>query len=321
MFMISVLLYIAGNIVCAAAQSPIAFLAGRTLAGIGACGGIPSGFGVLANTLPVVEGSTLRQTLIGIYAAGAPWGSAMGTIFGGLPTQYSSIKWRGIFCVLAGLGGLSAVTTFPTMPPNPKVKVVGGPDWIGTALITCALTFFLFALSQGPAVGWTTGYILALLIIGCLLFPAFVFYEIWVERKGNTPMLRMSNFARGRFGIINLAGFFGFGAFAIWDFYAGLYYAQIGGLDAVNIMLRYIPQAIGGISAGIAANYLLRKISTQYVFCFGCLCGIAGTLIFAQIQPTDSYWEKGQFIAFFLCSKQLYESGAQKHGTDGIFSQ
>lgn len=45
---------------------------------------------------------------------------------------------------------------------------------------------------SGPEVGWDAGYVVGLLVVGCLCFPTFVFYEIWVERKGNTPMLRMS---------------------------------------------------------------------------------------------------------------------------------
>lgn len=152
-----------------------------------------------------------------VRRAGAPLGSAMGTIFGGLPTGLSSIQWRGTFCVLAGLSALSFLCTVWTAPKNPKAKVPGGPDWIGTFIITAGLTLFLFCMSQGecstsllmvfpvtkpyspcllhctgPEVGWNTGYIIGLITIGCLSFPAFVFYEIWVEKKGNTPMLRMS---------------------------------------------------------------------------------------------------------------------------------
>lgn len=70
-------------------------------------------------------------------------------------------------------------------------------------------------------------------------------------------------------------------------------------------MLRFIPQAIGGIVAGLTANYLLKKIPTNVVFCTGCCFGIIGTTIFAQITPESSYWKSGQFIAFFCNSKLL----------------
>ena len=154
----------------------------------------------------MIPGRTFRQSALGVFAAGAPLGSAIGTVLGGLPTQYSAIKWRGIFAVLAGLGGLTALCTFPFMPKTQKIKVPGGPDWLGTLFIDAALCLFLFGLTQGSEYGWIQPSVLPPLIIGILLFPVFVFYEIWLERTGKTPVLRMSTFvrSRGAFGLINL---------------------------------------------------------------------------------------------------------------------
>lgn len=45
---------------------------------------------------------------------------------------------------------------------------------------------------------------------GIFLFLAFVAYEVWLERKGWTPMLRMSNFKRGRYLAMNLLGLIAF---------------------------------------------------------------------------------------------------------------
>lgn len=124
-------------------------------------------------------------------------------------------------------------------------------------------------------------------------------------------MLNHHSFRRGRFGLINLLGFFGyvnpfitisdcqrsltfawpcrFMSFAVWvciicyttgaasltvsiqihDYFCGLFYSRLKGLDAIQVMLRFLPQTIGGFVGGISANYLLRKVSTQIVFCLG----------------------------------------------------
>lgn len=103
------------------------------------------------------------------------------------------------------------------MPPNTRQRVPGGPDWIGCILVTLGLTLFLIALSQGPVDGWRAGYVVAFLVVGLLLLPVFVAYEMWLERKKWTPMLRISNFRRGKFGLINLFGFFGFMSYACVD--------------------------------------------------------------------------------------------------------
>lgn len=84
---------------------------------------------------------------------------------GGLATQYSAIQWRGIYAAFAGIGGLGAILVIATCPPSPKRHIPGGVDYIGAALITASLTLIIFCLAQGPAVGWSTSYVIALLVI------------------------------------------------------------------------------------------------------------------------------------------------------------
>lgn len=60
-----------------------------------------------------------------------------------------------------------------------------------------------------------------------------------------------------------------FMSFALWDYFCGLFFTQVKGLDAIQVMLRFLPQTIGGFVGGVSANYLLTKISTQIVFCLG----------------------------------------------------
>ncbi|KAK8845280.1 hypothetical protein IAR55_005993 [Kwoniella newhampshirensis] len=300
-------------IACANAQSPYQFIVFRALEGAGSCAVVPAGFGVISQMLPITEGkSSYRNVLLALFAAGAPLGSGFGTIFGGLPTQYSAIKWRGIFAVFAGLSGVATIAAALTMPPSKVTKVKGGVDYIGAAMVTTALTFIIFCLAQGPAVGWKTGYIIALLIVGVLLLGLFGFYEWWLERQDKTPMLRMSNFARGRYAFMNFLGLIGFGNFITWDYWAGLMYAQVHGLGAKDIMLRYLPQSIGGLVGGPLATLLLRRVSTQIVFMLGCCFTISGSLIFALAKITDTYWDHAQFLGFLLSIMGacfIYQSG------------
>ncbi|WWD22222.1 hypothetical protein CI109_106713 [Kwoniella shandongensis] len=300
-------------IACANAQTANQFIVFRALEGAGICAVVPAGFSVISQILPLTEGrNTMRGALLAVFAAGAPLGSGLGTIFGGLPTQYSAIEWRGIFAVFAGISGVATIVAGLTMPPSVIRKVKGGVDYIGAALVTTALTFIIFCLAQGPAVGWKTGYIIALLILGVLLLGFFGFYEYWLERQDKTPMLRMSNFSRGRYAIMNFLGLVGFGSFITWDYWAGLMYAQVHGLGAKDIMLRYLPQSIGGLIGGPLATLLLRRVSTQIVFMLGCACTISGSLIFALAKLTDSYWDHAQFFGFLLCilgACFIYQSG------------
>lgn len=65
-------------------------------------------------------------------------------------------------------------------------------------------------------------------------------------------------------------------------------------------MLRYLPQSLGGLIGGPLTTILLRRVSTQIVFMLGCVCCMAGSLVFALSHDTDTYWDYAQFFAFFL---------------------
>jgi hypothetical protein len=83
-------------------------------------------------------------------------------------------------------------------------------------------------------------------------------------------------------------------AFVTWDYYAGLYYQQIKGQEAVQVMLRYMPQSLFAFLAAPAATFLLRHISTQLVFQFGALSAAMSGLIFAVSHIDDTYWNGAQ---------------------------
>jgi MFS family permease len=116
-------------IACAVAQSPMQFIIFRALEGAGICAVVPAGFAILGQMLPVTAGkNTRRNILIASFAAGAPLGSAMGTVFGGLPTQYSAIGWRGIYAVMAGISGAGTILAAVTLPPSQTRQVKGGVE-------------------------------------------------------------------------------------------------------------------------------------------------------------------------------------------------
>ncbi|CCO33744.1 hypothetical protein BN14_07830 [Rhizoctonia solani AG-1 IB] len=73
---------------------------------MGAAATIPSAIGILAHEFPP---SLARSVAFATFSAGAPLGGAIGFVTGGLMTEYTSVRWRGIFYVSAGLAALTMV--------------------------------------------------------------------------------------------------------------------------------------------------------------------------------------------------------------------
>ncbi|KAF9053953.1 MFS general substrate transporter [Hymenopellis radicata] len=295
-FLCSCLMFIAGAIGCSASQTATQFLAFRSLQGIGASGTVPSALQIIHQVFPVVHGRTARDMAFAVFTTGSPLGSALGTIFGGLPTEYSAIKWRGIYVVLACLSATSALCVLFTAPPSITKPVPGGIDYLGGCLVSVALTLTLFCISQGSNVGWRTPYVLVLLVVGLVFFPIFAGWELYLESKGHTPMICMSNFKRGRYAVVSLLSLIGFGSFIAWDNLTGLFWQRAMHYSALQVMLRFLPQSIFGLIGGPLGAYALRKISTQIVFISGCVMILGANIIFALAGTEDTYWNGAQFL-------------------------
>ncbi|KAF8921047.1 major facilitator superfamily domain-containing protein [Mucidula mucida] len=295
-FLCSCLLFMGGSIGCSAAHTPAQFLAFRSLQGFGASGTVPAGFQIVHQVFPIVPGSTARDMAFAVFSMGLALGSVLGTIFGGLPAQYSTIQWRGIYVVLACLSAASSFCVLISAPPSVTKPVAGGVDYFGGGLISVALTLTLFSISQGSNVGWQTPYVIVLLVVGIIFFPIFAAWESYLENKGCTPMICMSNFKRGRYTLMSLLSLLGFGSFIIWDNLAGLFWQRTIGYSAVQVMLRFVPQSIFGLIGAPLAIFALRKLSSQIVFIVGCILLLSSNIIFAMASPKDTYWNRAQFL-------------------------
>ena len=160
----------------------VLFIFSRVMGGIGPAILMPNALGLLGSTY--TEGRR-KDMVFSLFAACAPSGAVVGGTFAGL---WSLIWWPWTFwtfgIALAGLGVLSHFI-LPAVPPkesgqrlsfSEKVKEL---DLWGAAIGITAMLLFNFAWNQAQGYGWDQPYIVALLIVGFLLF--FLFF--WVELK------------------------------------------------------------------------------------------------------------------------------------------
>jgi MFS family permease len=166
-------------------------------------------------------------------------GGAVGTLIGGVLTQLTAAKWRSVFFLMAGLGllcfmGGVLVIDKDTPSTEPDRRV----DWIGAFLVTTGLVLIVFVLSDGSIAehGWSTGYIIALLIIGVILVIFFVFWQHYLERihsdpeRAHTatawwqppPLMKLSIWTRmkGRMAVMLWIAFLEWCSFFSWSLWA-----------------------------------------------------------------------------------------------------
>ncbi|EJU05211.1 hypothetical protein DACRYDRAFT_86362 [Dacryopinax primogenitus] len=294
-FLAGTIWWIAFTIACGFAKSGVGIIILRALSGMGGAAVVPSAVGILAHTFPL---SQARTVAFATFQAGAPTGGALGSIIGGLTTQYAPIGWRAIFFVSAGIGGVVFVLVWLAFPNHRGHYEDKRVDWLGAALITSSLILLMFCLGQGEIApqGWRTPYIIALLILAALLFAAFVGWEHYVEtRLTLPPLIRLNIFKRGqgKLAAILLVAFLIMGAFSSWQYWATLYYQDYKQFAPIDTTIRFIPMQIVGISINVLFALVAAHVSGYVLIVVGC-CGTAiACLLFAIIDPNDSYWAYG----------------------------
>jgi hypothetical protein len=81
--------------------------------------------------------------------------------------------------------------TKPGLTGKSLAGAVAALDLLGATVGITALILFNFAWNQAPIVGWNNPYIIVTLILGCLMFPAF----LWIELKvADDPLIPIDVF-------------------------------------------------------------------------------------------------------------------------------
>lgn len=188
-YIVSMLVFIGGSFMGAAADTTETLLIARVVQGAAAGVVTPIGMVVTAQVFPVVQ----RGMAMGLMGVGTILAPALGPTMGGYLVDH--LSWRWVFIAAVPFVAISlpmAKTFFPTREasgPRPSF------DWMGTLLCTVFITGLLVGLTEGQRHGWHHDPALISLTIGCIGFAAFIAWEVFTPE----PILEPRLFLNGRF--------------------------------------------------------------------------------------------------------------------------
>src|SRR5246127_3551460 len=174
LFLAGLVIFTAGSLACALAPTAMALQLFRALQGVG-------GAVLFATATPLLRAEFSGAAL------------AIGPLAGGVLTD--TLGWRSIFFVNLPIG-VAAFAGGVARLRESRNPAGGRADWVGTALVTVALTVLMFALIRGNALGWASPAIVALLAAAVVAFAGFVVYEL---RVAAAPLADLRLFARRSF--------------------------------------------------------------------------------------------------------------------------
>ncbi|KAH9218967.1 major facilitator superfamily domain-containing protein [Leptodontidium sp. 2 PMI_412] len=214
--------------------------------------------------------------------------SAVGILTSAFPIGKSRNKAFVIFSAAASLGSILG-------------NLAG--DWLGAATVSSSLLLLLVALAEANVVGWTTPWILALIVVSIVLAVLFVFWQRHLEKNSTQqPLMKVTMFKNLQFSAIFVIICCFYGSFNSFLIFATYFYQDYLGLGVLDTTLRFIPAGVTGFLVSFVVPRALSRVPGFYILIFGVLCGITSPLLFAlpSVTQTTSYWAYG-FPAMCLC--------------------
>jgi EmrB/QacA subfamily drug resistance transporter len=266
--------------------------------GVGAAFVMPATLSLL---VPVFTDERERATAVGIWAATAGLGVALGPVLGGFLLDH--FAWGSIFLVNVPLC-VTALVLGATIVPESRDPAAPRIDWPGAALSSAGLTAFVWAVITAPADGWTSPAVLAAGAVAAVALAGFVARQ----RRAAQPLLDLGLFRDRRFtaasGTIMVLFFALFG----FLFLSTQYLQFVLGHSPTEAGVRILPYAGAMIVFAATSAELARRFGTRRVAATGLLLFAAGLLVAATISGETGYGRLA--VAFVLLGAGMGLAGA-----------
>ncbi|MGP4085769.1 MFS transporter [Streptomyces sp. KR55] len=276
-------LYAGASLAGGLATGPGMLLAARVFQGLGGALVFPTTLALINTTFS--EGRA-RNRALGIWGGAGAAGLVIGVLLGGLLTQ--AFGWEAVFLVNVVLVGPALLLAFVLIPPDGEREKGRTFDLPGALSVTLGVTLIVFALVQGPGVGWLSPGILISAMAGLLLIGAFAV----IERRSSDPLMppRLLSNTNLITGVVT--AFMFMATFGSVLYFLSIYFQQILGYDALQTGTGFlIPTAVVVAGSTTAGQFVTRfglRITLVAALAFGALGAV---LLGVAISPDGSYAE------------------------------
>jgi len=238
-YMLSLVLFTAGSVLCGLAQSVESLVAFRVIQGIGGGMLVPTGQMILVRASGPKNLAKVMSA-IGVPIVLAP---VFGPTIGGLLLEH--VSWQSIFLVNLPVGIITVIAALKLLPKD-EPEGAERLDFLGLGILSVGLVGVTYGLAETGSAGTLfAGSVLVPLAIGLAGVAAFVLRALKVPN----PLLNVRLYADRAFTAASITTFcLGaalFGAMVLMP----LYFQVVRGQDAVATGLLLIPQGLGAAVA------------------------------------------------------------------------
>jgi MFS family permease len=245
-------------------------IAARAVQGIGAALLVPGSLAIITAAFPAKR----RGRAIGTWSAMTSLAIIAGPLLGGWLVQ--AVSWRAVFYINLPLAAITLLIVWWKVP-RLAPEITGPIDWLGTALVTIALTAATFALIEKM---WLV-----------LLVPlvAFVLFVV-VERKAQTPIVPLSLFRSRTFTGANILTLLLYGALSAATFLLPYNLIQVQHYSPAEAGAAFLPFVVTMSLLSRWSGALADRIGPRVLLIVGPIITGSGFALMARPGIGGSYW-------------------------------
>ncbi|KAJ3903645.1 major facilitator superfamily domain-containing protein [Lentinula edodes] len=297
-YLIALVIFEVGSVVCAAATSSLMFIIGRAVAGIGASALLSGSINIIAYAVPLEKRAAYNAGVSSMFTIA----SIVGPLMGGAFTD--KVSWRWSFWINLPVGGVAffIVALFFTSPGRksklPLKEKLAKLDFFGALFFIGGTICLLLALQWGGATfSWKDSRVWGLFLGFALIVPVFAYIQV---KRGNRATIPISIVKQRTVLISILYSFLYSMASYTHIYYLPLYFQAVEDTSAVVSGIRLIPYLVfNTVVAIMMGMYVNRTGYYYYLLWIGAILYTvgAGLLSTLDVNSSTAEWVCYQMIS------------------------
>ena len=278
-FILGIVLFTAGSLVCGLAPNAAVLVIGRGVAGLGAALEIPTSLAILTVAYPDTRE---RTRALGLWASCNGIAFVIGPTLGGILVDAAG--WRSIFLLIVPICIVALALALTAVPESkdPKGRSLDVP---GQVLAIAALGALSVGVIEGPHWGWASPY--GILSFAIALVAAVLFFRL--QARSDNGLMPLSILKSKVFSAsLGIAAAMTFGMYAML-FLTPLYLQVVRGASALVAGFELLPMSVAFVVVSQLSGRIANRFGPRLPMTAGMASMGTGLFMLAMIPLTDSF--------------------------------
>jgi EmrB/QacA subfamily drug resistance transporter len=296
LFMIAIVIFVAGSALCGLATSMYELAAFRAFQGIGAGGIMPLALAVIGDIIPPRERARYQGYMMAVFASASVLGPVLGGLLSGTNDFLGVAGWRYIFYINVPIAAVALFVIARVLKLD-TVRRERRIDWWGALALVVGLVPLLVVAEEGQQWGWASAASFTAYLLSAVGLAVFV----WIQhRMGDDALLPLRMFRSRTFSVasgqVTIIGMAMFGGLSVIP----LYLQIVKGASPTKSGLLLLPLVGGLMVASLGSGRLIAKTGRYKVFpVVGSVLMVIGMGLFITLRADTALWSTDIYMAIF----------------------